>query len=298
MNSTRIDVNQFHDHSLHFVKQLKKFTFYTETSLANSDHSVTPSSNEDLRRGFIGRNYQQIASFVRPKSAPYFSDKCVIYTLPFEFEYFFGLDNSFRSDHFHRARRLKMSDRTPFQCPLFRLIAQDFPFLQSLLVTDECLWEVDEDSLTLITFPYLASLNLQWSHPPSHPQVYRVYSFTASNGNRSWQWQWISQTVQIYSFSIKAKSSSSSVVCSSWELSSLFSFAMHYSHKNRTISLIKPLVSNSETLQWSQFREKKEKLCVCVFCIYLFFLKTDDGCERGPPAVECVTTVFQPIDFL
>jgi hypothetical protein len=164
MDSPITDGNQLYDQFLYSMKELKKFTFYIETMVANSDDSILLPPNEDIQRSLIGRNDQQIASYVRPKLGPYRIGECVIYSLPYAFEYFFGLDNSFRGGQFHRVRTLKMSDRSSSPRQLFRLISQDFPFLQSLSVGNRCPQEVEEDALALITFPYLTSLDLEWAH--------------------------------------------------------------------------------------------------------------------------------------
>jgi hypothetical protein len=65
---------------------------------------------------------------------------------------------------FDKVRQLKMCDIIPFEHKLFKLISQDFPFLELLYISNNYPQEDNKHSSTLITFPYLTYLNLKYAH--------------------------------------------------------------------------------------------------------------------------------------
>ncbi|CAF4861052.1 unnamed protein product [Rotaria sp. Silwood2] len=160
-NSSYIDGIQLYDQFLIYMTQLNKFTFNIKSKVYNTDVRVELPSNEDIQRSFIGRGYQKVASYVNNDSC---DGECHIYSLPYDFEFFIDLDNSFQGGMFLKVRKLKMSDRIPFEHKLFKLISQDFPFLEFLYVFNNNPQEDKEYSSTLITFPYLTFLDLEWTH--------------------------------------------------------------------------------------------------------------------------------------
>ena len=160
VDSTFIDGIQLHDQFLIYMTQLKKFTFNIKTEIRHWNVVVELPSNEYIQRSFIGRGYQQVASYVHASSITTL-DTCHMYSLPFDFEYFIDLDNSFQGGMFHKVRYLKMNDRYPFEYKLIKLISQDLPFLQFLYINNSCEQKKKEDSSGLITFPYLTFLDLQ-----------------------------------------------------------------------------------------------------------------------------------------
>jgi hypothetical protein len=162
-NSTYIDGIELYDQFLVYMTQLKKFTFNIKTDVYNLRRIKLPS-NEDIQHSFIGRNYQQVTSYVHNYSMKN-EGKCLIYSVPYEFDYFFGLDNSFQGGRFHKVRYLAMDDdRIAFEHKLFNVISEDFPFLQFLRICNHYSPSIKKYSLTLITFPYLTMLDLQDAH--------------------------------------------------------------------------------------------------------------------------------------
>ncbi len=89
-------------------------------------------TNEDIQRSFIGRGYQEVASYAQIYS-PNTKGKCYMYLLPYEFEYFYDLANYFQGGMFHKVRYLTIDDDfTAFEHKLFQLISQDFSFYRML----------------------------------------------------------------------------------------------------------------------------------------------------------------------
>jgi len=160
---TYIDGIQLYDQFLIYMTQLNKFTFSIKTEVRYRNIKVELPSNEDVQRSFNRRVYQEVASYVYTKSLTRIR-KCHIYTLPYEFEYFVDLDNSFQGGMFHKVRQLKMCDTIPFEHKLFKLISQDFPFLEFLHISNRKPQEDKQHSSTLIAFPYLTFLGLKYAH--------------------------------------------------------------------------------------------------------------------------------------
>ncbi|CAF1433940.1 unnamed protein product, partial [Adineta steineri] len=94
-DSTYVDGIQLYDQFLVYMTQLKKFTFNIKTNVFNNFLKVKLPSNEAIQHTFIGRDYQQVTSYVYNNSMET-EGKCLIYSVPYEFDCFFHLDNSFQ----------------------------------------------------------------------------------------------------------------------------------------------------------------------------------------------------------
>jgi len=162
-NTTFLDGIQLYDQFLLHMTQLNKFTFYIRTILVNKNIKVELPSNEDIQRSFLGKGYQPVASYVTTK--PFALDgECRIYSLPYDFECYFDLDNSFQGGMFHKVRQLRMADRVSFEYKLFEIVSHDFPFLEFLTITNIHQMQGKQRSSTLITFPYLTFLDIECTH--------------------------------------------------------------------------------------------------------------------------------------
>ncbi|CAF3336829.1 unnamed protein product [Rotaria socialis] len=162
-DSTYVDGIQLYDQFLICMTHLKKFTFCINTEVFNDKVRVEFPSNEDIQRSFIGRGYQQVTSYVRTnlmKTEGY----CFLYSVPYDFEDFVQLNNSYQGGKFQAVRQLTMHDKIPFEHKLFKLISEDFPFLRFLYLSNRHPQQDKQHSSTLITFPYLTSLYLQYAH--------------------------------------------------------------------------------------------------------------------------------------
>jgi hypothetical protein len=142
------------------MTQLKKFTFNIKTEIFNENVIVELQSNEDIQRSFIGREYQQVSSYVHTISMNT-EGECHIYSLPYEFDYFVDLNNSFQGGMFHKVRELKICGRDPLEYKLFQIISHDFPFLDVLYISNRYPIKDKQYSSKLITFPYLTFLDLK-----------------------------------------------------------------------------------------------------------------------------------------
>ena len=162
-NSSFIDGIQLHEQVLIHLRQLNKFTFNISTRVRNDDATVYLQSNEDIQRSFIGKSYPQVVSYTEINSTK-MEGNCHIHSLPFDFDCIFNLDNSFQGGTFHKVRYLKMNDTLPFEYKFLKRISQDFTFVRFLYI-GSCPPPKDKNnSLELITFPYLTLLDLEYVH--------------------------------------------------------------------------------------------------------------------------------------
>ncbi|CAF2933740.1 unnamed protein product [Rotaria sp. Silwood2] len=121
-------------------------------------------SNDDIRNSFIKQGFQLVGTRVTKIFRNNGGD-CHVYSLRYPFSDFLFLTNCFQGGQFNRVRMLVMRDRYPFEYILFKIISEDFPFLENLIILN--LNELKNDqhhSSTLITFNYLFKLNLTSAH--------------------------------------------------------------------------------------------------------------------------------------
>jgi hypothetical protein len=85
-------------------------------------------------------------------------------TLPYDFEYYFELNNSFQGGVFDKVRQLIMDYRTPIKSKLFQILSHDFPFLEFLSILNGYPIEEKQPSSTLIIILFLTFLDLQYAH--------------------------------------------------------------------------------------------------------------------------------------
>ncbi|CAF3914460.1 unnamed protein product, partial [Rotaria sordida] len=162
VNSNYIDGIQLNDDILIHMPRLKKFAFSINTGAIIENTKIRLQSNEDIRNSFIGRRYGQVGSYVFFKQMEEIGH-CHIYSLPYQFEHFFGLSNSFHFQDviYDKVRRLTMNDiALPFEHQFFKLISYYFPFLKELTIFNGEGQKDKQDSSTLIIFPHLIFLDL------------------------------------------------------------------------------------------------------------------------------------------
>jgi hypothetical protein len=165
INSNYIDGIQLYDDILIYMPQLRRFTFSIETRVVNENNKIILSSNEDVQRSFIGKGktYGQVSSYVEPLPIEDES-RCCMYSLPYEFEHFNSLSNSYQHGMFHNVRVLMMRDPHPFEPNFFKIISQDFPLLTVLYIINFQPQKEKQQSTTLITFPHLVGLIVSAAH--------------------------------------------------------------------------------------------------------------------------------------
>lgn len=161
---TFIDGNRLHDQFLIYMTHLKKFPFNINTTIfqKNWNKHKLPS-NEYIQNSFSAKIYQEVSSFIHIHSRSS-STECCIYSLPYDFKYYFDLNNSFPGGPFHKVRQLNMFDTYPFEYKLFQLISQSFPFLELLKIKIFYQMQEKQHQSTSIIFPYVTCLDLKGAH--------------------------------------------------------------------------------------------------------------------------------------
>jgi hypothetical protein len=162
--------NQVFSHMSH----LNKFVFSINAGVLFKDKEIHVPSNEDIQHRFIGGQYGQIGSYVHFEPRTPIAGlsikqakavvKCHTYSLPYPFEYFLHLNNSFQRGMFVKVRCLTMTDTYPFEYQFFQIISHDFPFLKELNLYNPEPQKEKQHHSTLIHFPHLHLLNLVEAH--------------------------------------------------------------------------------------------------------------------------------------
>jgi len=175
-DSNYIDGIQLYDDILINMPRLNKFTFNIDTCVVKKNIGIAFSSNEDIQRTFIGREYGRVGSHVETfpgenktrghsYSLPYeFNGRCHIYSLPYQFKSFYYLSNSFQGGMFDNVQCLMMTDLQPFEHYFFKVISQSFPLLKRLYIFNDAPQKEKQQSMTCITFSHLILLNLDSAH--------------------------------------------------------------------------------------------------------------------------------------
>ncbi|CAF1159786.1 unnamed protein product, partial [Rotaria sordida] len=167
--STYIDGNQLYDKVLNYMSQLNKFIFNIHTRIMNdfiinNNIKIDLPSNDDIRNSFIKRGFKSIDTCADDKLINN-RGNCHVYSLPYQFNEFLFMNSCFQGGKFDKVRLLTMFDIRPFEHELFKIISQDFPFLQQLHICNNHR-QINEHhhSSTLITFNYLFKLHLYAVH--------------------------------------------------------------------------------------------------------------------------------------
>jgi hypothetical protein len=171
-----IDGVQLYDDILIYMTRLNKFAFNINTFVIKTLMEIPLSSNEDIQRSFIRKEYGAVTSYVQTflrenekrthrYSLPYeFHSRCHIYSLPYHFKSFFYLNNSFQGGMFDNVRYLMMTDFRPFEHNFFKVISKTFPMLKNLCIINDEPQKRKQQSVTCITFPHLIVLDLDGAH--------------------------------------------------------------------------------------------------------------------------------------
>jgi hypothetical protein len=176
IDSNYIDGIQLHDDILCYMPRLNKFYFNIETAIVKNKSDLVLSSNEDIQHSFIEREFRPVDSYVDIFSrengsqghaysfSHEFYSRSKIYSLPYPFKYYSFLSNSFQGGTFKKVQTLSMADMHPFEHEFFQIISQSFPLLRNLHLFNKKAQKVKQQSRTLITFPQLVRLDIDFTH--------------------------------------------------------------------------------------------------------------------------------------
>lgn len=160
-----IDGNQLYEEVLNYLPRLNKFMFNIHTNIIKTGIDVDLPSNDDIRNSFIKRGFQSVGVCAADQRVVNNRGNCHVYSLPYLFRDFLFMTSCFQGGKFDKVRILMMLDRCPFEHKLFKIISEDFPFLQKLIILNSREQKNDQHhSSTLITFNHLFELNLIHAH--------------------------------------------------------------------------------------------------------------------------------------
>jgi hypothetical protein len=162
-NGNYIDGIQLYGDILIYMPQLNKFSFRIDTRVSFENRTIVLSSKEDIQRSFIGREYQKLGLHVEILLTDD-EIQCRIHSLPYQFNRFIYLNHSYQDGMFNYVRYLSMIDQHPFKNNLFKIISQDFPFLEELFIVNNEAQTKKQELSETITFPHLSRLNIYMSH--------------------------------------------------------------------------------------------------------------------------------------
>jgi hypothetical protein len=176
IDSNYIDGIQLHDDILIYMRRLKKFAFSIDTCVIKKNIGIALSSNEDIQRSFIAKEYGPVGTHVETFSGenksrghiyslPHkFNGRCHIYSLPYQFKTFHYLSNSFQGGMFDNVQSLMMTNIRPFEHYFFKVIFQSFHLLKQLCIYNDEPQKEKQQSITSIKFSHLILLNLANAH--------------------------------------------------------------------------------------------------------------------------------------
>jgi hypothetical protein len=158
-----IDGIQLYDDILIYMPQLNKFSFRIDTRVSFENRTIVLSSEEDIQKSFIGREYKKFGLHVETLLTDD-ETQCRIHSLPYQFNRFIYLNHSYQGGIFNNVRCLWMIDWHPFEHNFFKIISQDFPFLEELCIVNDEPQTNKQELLASITFPHLSRLKIDMIH--------------------------------------------------------------------------------------------------------------------------------------
>jgi len=167
-----IDGNHLNNEILVHMPQLNTFTFCIRT-ISNINNGINWQSTEDIQQSFINKKWSQVICW-----ADHFSNGTAlsnVFSLPFTMKQMDGITNSFPGGIFPSVHSLSMLDVRSFEHDFFSLIAQAFPSLRKLRLTNlisqihkQQHWQLDNDNnnrnSSIIVYPHLKTLLLPNVH--------------------------------------------------------------------------------------------------------------------------------------
>ncbi|CAF2887789.1 unnamed protein product [Rotaria sp. Silwood2] len=167
--TTFIDGKHIYNEFIVHMSRLRTFNFYFYTFIL-LNKSVNNLSKDDILQTFPNIIYQQVDCMFDYR---YNDIKYHLFSLPFMFDYLPFIDNVFPSIIFDHVIRLLVDDETPFEHEFFMRIACSFPLLKilsiynrlpQLTISNKLISNDNQLCSTIIKYPYLTSLDLQFAH--------------------------------------------------------------------------------------------------------------------------------------
>jgi len=165
---TFIDGTSLYNEILVYMPRLNIFNFWicTDNMIHNSFHYL---SKDDIQQTFTNIIFQQVECIVNHF---YHISQCHVFSLPFMFNVFDCIGNTFPTIIFNYVRILRVRDNVPFEHEFFIRIAWSFPLLQELTINNcrpqsslsDRLNSNDNQLYSIVNYPYLISLCFENVH--------------------------------------------------------------------------------------------------------------------------------------
>ena len=165
-----IDGNELKTNIINYMPQINEFVFNIR-SLMHMDNQIYFPSNDTIQHTFKDFKNNQITSyndcFQGGKKG-----QCHIYTQPYKWKKYENITNNFPGGLFECVREVSLFDERPFEHEFFIQIAQSFPFLKKLTLSNEKSQndkryinsKSDNGNLLIIEYPHLTELDLSEAH--------------------------------------------------------------------------------------------------------------------------------------
>jgi hypothetical protein len=160
-----IDGNQLYEEVVKYLPRLNKFMFNIHSHIFYTGVKIDFPSIDDIQNSFIKRGFQSVGTCADQRFI-YHGGSCHVYSLPYLFREFLFMSNCFQGGKFDKVRILMMFERRrPFEHELFKIISQDFPFLEKLIILNfNAQKNHQHHSSVPISFNHLLKLNLMHAH--------------------------------------------------------------------------------------------------------------------------------------
>ncbi|CAF2874331.1 unnamed protein product, partial [Rotaria sp. Silwood2] len=167
---TFIDGDNLKTNIINHLLRLNSFTFNIRSF--NSPYNQTDlPSNEDIQKSFKDFKYNPIISCVDDfqKSR---CNLCHMYSYPYEWKCYNNITNNFPGGLFKCVYEVSLYDEHPFEHEFFLQIAQSFPFMKKLTITNREAQmnkgrresKNDDENLSIINYYHLTELRFFQAH--------------------------------------------------------------------------------------------------------------------------------------
>ncbi|CAF1483931.1 unnamed protein product [Rotaria sordida] len=164
-----IDGNNLKQNIIDYMPELNQFGFSIHSTILLKDQIDLPS-NEDIEHSFKDFSNNKIISCVN-----YFFEAkygaCHIYSCPYLIPTYQNISNNFPGGLFRYVSAVSLFDEHPFEYEFFIQIAQSFPFLKNLTITNQkgqnnkqYRKSNNNNEDLLIRYPYLKYLDFKQTH--------------------------------------------------------------------------------------------------------------------------------------
>ena len=160
-----IDGNDIHQDILIHMPQLQSFVFHIQSSCKPNILGEN-FTNKDIEQTFINIGYEQVICLTRSDMDIFMF--CNVFSVPYAFDFLHMFGKNFDKMIFPNVTRLALWEFTPFEYEFFFRLAQSFPVLRTLIITnrdhDRNRLKEDLPSNSFVEFPYLSILDVASAH--------------------------------------------------------------------------------------------------------------------------------------